>query len=203
MIRPAQKLHHLHKLRKNLKLAIKLPGDVAECGVGYGGTACRILGWLKEYGSAKPLHLFDTFTGMPDLLTPEEWEIENRYRAKRLNRNKEYHPLVGGNLPNVDEFDEEFPTLNYVLHPGLFEETLPAFDRPLCFIHIDSDLYVSTCQALDMMNRLLVIGGRAIIHDYKSKEFPGVEQAISEKIDLNNFELIEHTYQATLIRHAI
>lgn len=197
---PIQKKHHLHKLYKNLKRTIELDGDIAECGVGFGGTAQLLSEWLQKFKADKVLHLFDTFTGMPDLLTQEERDIQTHQKQKKESFNKVYKPLVGGNVGNP--YNLGLPENKFIVHAGLFSDTLPTFDTPLCFIHIDPDLYVSTCQALDMMNRLLVVGGCAIVHDYENREFPGIKLAIREKVDFNKYELEEHTHQAILTRKA-
>ena len=47
------------------------PGDIAECGVYTGGTAHLLSLVLSADSRVRALHLFDTFSGMPETAIPE------------------------------------------------------------------------------------------------------------------------------------
>jgi hypothetical protein len=96
-------------------------GLVAEFGVA-GGASLRNLARL----TSRQVHGFDSFGGLPG-----DWS-GTREAAGAFTQK--------GRLPKVPA--------NAVLHPGWFEETLPAFlaahPGPAAFIHVDCDIYTST-----------------------------------------------------------
>src|SRR5262245_15414026 len=55
--------------------SLRLPGDVAECGVYLGGTSQRLARYLEQYKSEKTLHMFDWFGGVPDIAIEEEKQL--------------------------------------------------------------------------------------------------------------------------------
>ncbi len=62
LVEPADAWYHVYHW---LKIATKVPGDLAECGAGEGHTSASILTALNEFGeSRKQLHLFDRFDGV-------------------------------------------------------------------------------------------------------------------------------------------
>lgn len=143
-----------------LKHASKLEGEVAEVGVYRGGTA-KV---LAEACPDKPIHLFDTFKGMPDIL-----EVDKH--------------LIGAfdetSIEEVREYLKEYP--NVYLYPGIFPSTIEAVkDKKFCFVHCDADIYKSTFDCLDFFYTRMVKGGVMLFHDYNFRQCPGVKKAISE-----------------------
>lgn len=51
--------------------ALKVEGVFVECGVGYGANAAAMLQASIDAGDQRPLHLFDSFQGIP-LAGPED-----------------------------------------------------------------------------------------------------------------------------------
>lgn len=174
-----QKACELETLSRTLRLALLVEGDIAECGVGNGGTAVR-LAWQVEYRD-RTLHLFDTFNGMPDLLTQEELR-------KRLGLHAE--PIIEGTCQGLESVVLEWcvkycPTET---HPGLFYDTMPGFDKHLCFVHVDADQFVSTLDAIAMVHRCLVVGGYVVFHDYGTQTWGGVKKAVDVAVDPHRYE---------------
>jgi hypothetical protein len=52
--------------------ALDADGDVADCGVRAGDTAPERVRYIEWRGIANTVHLFDTFAGFPDDITPAE-----------------------------------------------------------------------------------------------------------------------------------
>ena len=68
---------------------------------------------------------------------------------------------------------------NVRLHSGWFEDTLPEFQQsiglqPLALMHIDCDLYSSTCTILDALAANIVPGTIIIFDEYLN--YPGWQQ---------------------------
>src|SRR5947209_3289736 len=76
-----------------------LPGEVAEVGVYKGGSA-RMLAYLL---ARKPVHLFDTFAGMPPTNPEQDHHVQGDFNDTSLEAVRAYL----ADRPNV------------VLHPGI------------------------------------------------------------------------------------
>jgi O-methyltransferase len=156
-------------LYKYAKRALRTEGDFAEVGVYQGGSAeviCRIKG-------DRPLHLFDTFEGLPPLGVYDTNIIDHHdYKASE---------------EGVREF-LNYP--NVIFHKGLFPNFSGSIeDTRFCFVHIDVDLYQSTIDALKFFYPRVNSGGVILGHDYPITE--GVAKAFHEFFS-DKPELIEY-----------
>ena len=133
----------------------QLAGDIAEFGVWRGGVAKMI----SRFDSA-PIHLFDTFTGIPD-----------------------QDQFPGGHGPgdfadcSVAEVQALVP--NAILHVGVF----PHVVLPECrfkFAHVDFDTHQSTLAACEFLMDRMVPGGLVLFDDYEWKHCKGVASAIEQ-----------------------
>jgi hypothetical protein len=144
--------------------AIALEGACAEVGVFRGGSA-RMICAAK---GRRPLHLFDTFSGMPET-NPL---VDTHHRRG---------DFAATSAEGVRRYLEAFENVH--LHPGFFPDsaqgTLPD-DQRFCFVHLDVDIYESTLAALQFFYPRLVPGGAIISHDYRSLSTPGVRKAFDE-----------------------
>jgi SAM-dependent methyltransferase len=160
--------------------SLDVPGDIAECGVFAGDTSRELVRYVEHAGIDKVLHMFDTFAGLPPIVTEHE-------RAQ---------PSGGTVRPGLFRCDRDtvvarMGTLRrYVLHEGLFSETFATFDLPLCFIHADADLYVSTLDVIRLADRCLSPGGRIVFDDYCNPEFRGVTRAVDEALDPRRYDVV-------------
>lgn len=125
-------------------------GGVAEFGVYHGLSLRRLARHV-----AAPIHGFDSFEGIP-----EDWkpgEPKGSYSTR-------------GRMP-------EMPS-HVTLHRGWFEDTLPGFvasqQEKLRFVHVDCDLYSSTCTVLEGLRSLLQAGTVLLFDEYLG--FEGYEQ---------------------------
>ncbi len=155
-------------------------GDMAEVGV-YEGCSAKI---ISTASGGRPLHLFDTFAGLPDPDTDEQDRMSAGHYAASLAGVKAY--LSGQ------------PRLTY--YPGLFPETAgPASDRRFSFVHLDVDLKSSTLACLDFFYPRMVAGGVIITHDYSYLD--GVREAFAEFFATRRERPIElPTSQAMLVK---
>jgi heptosyltransferase-2 len=147
--------------------ASKCGGEVIEMGVYRGGSAAAIAWMLRRTGLERPVHLFDTFGGMPptmDLDTHEEFDFSDTSAAsvaESLNR------VVAG-----------FP---FQFHPGLFSETLPEVSQHhFCFAHVDADLYHSVREACEFAYPRMDADGIMLFDDYAAPSCPGAMKAVDE-----------------------
>src|SRR5262249_3867326 len=140
---------------------------VIEMGVYRGGSAAAI-GWmLRRAGLERPVHLLDTFGGMPPTMefdTHEEFDFSDTSAAavaESLNR------VVAG-----------FP---FRLHPGFFSDTLAEVsEHSFCFAHIDADLYHSVREACEFAYPRIDTGGVMLFDDYAAPSCPGAMKAVDE-----------------------
>jgi len=134
----------------------KLDGDIAEVGVFRGGSA-KLICELTD----KPVHLFDTFEGLPDLSeddNPKEF-CQGGYAAS---------------LESVQGYLK--PYRNARLYKGFFPSTArPIENRRFSFVHLDVDLYESTLGSLEYLYPRMNGGGVIISHDYQKSK--GVRNA--------------------------
>ena len=145
----AMMIHSLTKAQR------RIPGEMAEVGVYKGATAKLI---CEAKGEA-PLHLFDTFAGLP-----EPAEQDDGFFAGGM---------FSGQLDQVKQYLGEYKNLSF--YPGLFPETGDAItDKSFSFVYLDVDLYQSTKDSLEFFYPRMNTGGVILSHDY---QYPGVRQA--------------------------
>ncbi len=146
------------------------PGHMAEVGVYQGGSARLIC----EVKGETPLHLFDTFEGLPKAATPDG----------KVHRVSQY----ACSLESVSEYLQGFP--NVYFYKGLFPES--AAETPeaqYSFVHFDVDLYESTKACLEYFYPRMLPAGVMISHDYSV--LAGVKQAFEEFLADKPEEVIE------------
>ena len=150
-----------YTLYSSLLATKNLPGDTAEVGVYKGGTSRLIC----EVKGEKNLYLFDTFEGLPkttdnDLLVQQGW-------------------LHDTSLESVKNYLSDFENIHFL--KGIFPETTkPISDKKFSFVHLDTNLYQSTLDALEFFWPRMVNGGRIVSHDYNTNSMPGIKKAFSE-----------------------
>lgn len=155
----------------------KIAGDIAEVGVFWGGTA-RV---ICEAKLDRPLHLFDTFEGLP-----EPGRIDSAFRKG------EY----ACSLENVQSYLSAFSGVHF--YPGFFPETAaPVTHRKFSFVHLDVDLYESTLKALEFFYPRMDPGAIVISHDYVV--FPGVRNAFDEFFATKPEPVVELTGNQCLV----
>lgn len=149
---PAARLELLGLLAKRVCL---LPGAVAEIGVYRGGSAARLAYILP----GRPLHLFDTFEGLPEPgLDDGPTCTAGRFSASVLT--------VLAKVPDA------------IIHQGKLDACSHVPQIPYAFVHIDVDLFQSTFDVLTLFYPLVMPGGIIAVDDYGSKHTPGATRAV-------------------------
>lgn len=164
------------------RLAAVHGGALAEVGVYRGGTA-RL---LARACPGRPLHLFDTFRGMPHA----DAAID-RHRAG---------DFADTSLTAVRAFLADCPQA--VLHPGVFPETAAVVaDARFCLVHVDVDVEASVAAALAFFYPRVVPGGVLVFDDYDWVKTPGVRRALEAFLDgCPERPLVTARYQCTLVK---
>jgi hypothetical protein len=123
---------------------VTLPGSLLEFGVFKGGT----IRYIARQCPDRSVHGFDSFEGLPIA-----WGGTGHDRGA-------FH--AGGKLPRVPG--------NVELHRGLFDESLPRWERenqaPIAFLHVDCDLYQSTKTIFNVLQDRLHAGLVIVFDEY-------------------------------------
>jgi hypothetical protein len=134
----------------------KIDGDMAEAGVYLGGTAALML----TASSAKRIHLFDTFDGLPG--------TEGRFEKG------DWSAGVEQVRRNLDRWSDRIE-----FRPGFFPQSAAGAEHlRFSFVHLDLDLYQSTIDALRWFWPRMNPGAALLSHDYFTS--PGVVRAFEE-----------------------
>lgn len=137
----------------------KIEGDIAEVGVYKGGSAK-----LMRQATKKPLHLFDTFEGLPDLCAKD-----NPRQFQKGN--------YSASFESVKSYLNNYPNIHF--YKGLFPATAePIKGKKFSFVHLDVDIYESTLNSLKFFYPRMSGGGVIISHDYLGSE--GVKKAFDD-----------------------
>lgn len=158
-----------------------LAGEMAEVGV-YQGCSARLISLAS---GGRPLHLFDTFAGLPE---PGDAE-------RPFLRQHQYRSCIDA----VRDFMADRPEVSF--HQGLFPDTAaPVADRRFSFVHLDVDLKAGTRACLEFFYPRMVQGGIIMTHDYSFLD--GVKEAFTEFTADKPERVVElPTSQAILIRN--
>jgi len=149
-----------YQLYKIVGAAEKVKGEIAEVGVYMGGSAKIIC----EAKGRKPLYLFDTFEGLPEV-------------GKKDSSGQFYKSKFTTPFSEVKKYLSNYP--NVYFYKGFFPETADAIkDKKFSLIHLDVDLYGSTLTSLQFFYPRMSKGGVIVSHDYSY--VPGVKQAFDE-----------------------
>ena len=134
-------------------------GAFAEVGV-YKGASAKL---ICEAKGDKPLHLFDTFEGLP--------------QATKVDRNIHKIGQYKGSLESVQEYLGGYENLHY--HKGVFpDSTKSVEDTTYAFAHFDVDLYEGTLACLEYFYPRMITGSVMVSHDYDWAT--GVRKAFDE-----------------------
>lgn len=157
------------QLLANTRLAATTPpGDFAEVGVFYGGSA-EMLYRIAQL-QRRTLHLFDTFTGTPCAVPGlDKHEIGDEFAAPGAEEH------IRAQLPEAR------------LYVGVYPETHPKRLPPLAFVHCDCDQYDSYIAVIDNLWPLVVPGGILLFDDYPY--LAGAKRAVEERFAVADLKL--------------
>jgi O-methyltransferase len=159
-----------------------IPGAIVECGVWRGGSMMAAALSLLELGQRRPLHLFDTFDGMPPpadvdrdisgvaaagLLAAEDRRTGDTWAWSPLTDVRENLAATG------------YPAELVRFVAGRVEETIPEHaPEEIAILRLDTDWYESTLHELEHLFPRLAVGGVLIIDDYG--HWQGARRAVDE-----------------------
>jgi O-methyltransferase len=168
-----QRMNMYHLLSQ--VLAYGVPGEVVEVGCNEGQSSVLMRKVMDHYASARTLHVYDSFEGLPEA-RPKDGRIpfvaqDLKVPKANLIANFKYYGL---RLPEI--------------HEGWFNLTLPSgLPEQICFAHLDGDLDESILTSLEYVYPRLAKGAVCLVDDYADpaihsgwNELPGVKQACDE-----------------------
>ena len=173
------------RLKHYTQLANKLDGIFVEVGVYKGGSAEII---AKNKNEDKPLYLFDTFEGMPEVDTA----FDNHHRKNDFN-DTSYEAICAGvaSYKNVFVYKGVFPDV----HVDLIK------DQKFALVHIDVDIYKSHVDCLNFFYPRMVDNGIIVLDDYERPTCKGATIAIDEFLkDKPEVPVWKINYQACIVK---
>ena len=139
----------------------EIKGDLAEVGV-YKGRSAKIICLAK---GKRPLHLFDTFAGLPS--------ADHRIDPAFL-----YKGLYAASFFEVKKYLKKYQNVYY--YKGVFPKTAGRVkNRKFSLVHLDCDTYKSTKASLEFFYPRMNRGGVIVSHDYFGPA-KGVTKAFDE-----------------------
>lgn len=148
--------------------AREIAGDFAEFGVFRGGTALLAAQILADAGDRRPLHLFDSFAGMPTTSDGEPYNAGDF----RPGSAEDVRRLVGTAGANVR------------LHVGYIPDTfVDTGIEQLAFAHIDVDLWNSVHECIEFVYPRVVAGGLIVFDDYGFPSCARARQAVDQAFE--------------------
>lgn len=159
--------------------ALGVPGMILECGVAKGGSALVLAAAKKK---ERCLHLFDTFTGIPQPSSRDGEDVHQRYaRIQQGKAGRNYY----GYMKNLLVHDKLVFSSNglahaehsVTFHKGLFNETVKCGGK-VAYAHLDGDWYESVRGVLVAIEPYLVTSGLIVFDDVS--HWSGAKTAFEE-----------------------
>lgn len=139
-------------------VGLDVPGSVYECGVYWGGTAYL----LATLANGRPVKLFDTFTGMPEV---SEYDLHKKGDFADTDLDLVRSTFIA--FPNVE------------IYAGFIPDTFPE-DDVIAFAHVDVDIFQSVWDCCEYIVPRLSPGGVIVFDDYGFPSCPGAKKAVDE-----------------------
>lgn len=155
----------------------KVAGTCAELGVYQGNFAKEI---NKVFYDRK-LYLFDTFEGFVD--SDCKSEISRGYT--NYNKTGYFANTTENMVMEKMKYKE-----NVMICKGFFPRSAIGIEEEWGFVNIDADLYEPTLAGLEYFYPRMLRGGIILVHDYFSKAFYGVKDAVKYYCKNNNISYI-------------
>ena len=161
----------------------EIPGDIVECGVWKGGSMmASAFGLLALDSTQRQLHLYDTFTGMPEA-AQVDIDMFGRPARELMRQATPEAELIRArcSLGEVKEalMQTRYPWEKIHFVPGRIETTLPEHaPDEIALLRLDTDWYQSTYHALEHLYPRLVEGGVLIVDDYG--HWQGAKKAVDD-----------------------
>lgn len=184
----------------------RVEGDILEFGV-FTGVSLALLAQGQAFdpkGMTRRIVGFDSFDGLPPSA-----EQHARWIEGDCATNHGSHPLAETGARVTPQITRElFEACGLAapeLHAGLFDQTVPAVVpsvyRAAAIVHVDCDLYESTCTALEAIEPALRDGTVLLFDDwfhYRANPHKGEARAFHEFLALHpHWEAVHYRSYAT------
>lgn len=172
-------LHHLLYFKEVYDLIRDKQGDIVECGVGHGHSLYKLCMLSTFEGKGRKITAFDSFEGFPEPTADDvckqtakkgQWKVATPASIRQL-------------ILEEGKIDAGYLDAHLSFVPGFFEDTMPHVSpRPIAFLHLDVDLYLSYKSTLEKLWPMVVEGGVVCFDEYNQflDKWPGAVKAIDE-----------------------
>lgn len=150
-------------------------GCFIESGVKQGSCSVIMAQCLQRKG-----YLFDTWKNLPHFGKFDAFNQKRRTRLrKRIRKGKDTYDECVNNLKKNNVYE-----LCKMIR-GDICKTVPKFIKKhpnlsVSLVHSDSDIYAPTKVTFEEFWPFLIDGGMILVHDYKTKQWPGIEKSVDE-----------------------
>ncbi len=146
-------------------------GAVVEFGCYEGTTSLYIRRLLDSYHSDGPLHVYDSFEGLPEKTSRDMSVAGDQFRAGALYATKK------ALLTHFHKARLRPP----IVHKGWFNQ-LSDHDVPndILYAFLDGDYYESIRDSLRVITPKLQAGAVIVVDDYANEALPGAQRAVDE-----------------------
>jgi O-methyltransferase len=166
-----------------IKQALKVYGELWECGVYQGGTAYLLKSLRDESAASKIVRLFDSFAGMP-----------------KTDDLKDVHKAGDFANTSLDAVRSLVGTDGVEYHAGFIPQTFEGLRvEQIAFAHVDLDLHDAILESCKFIYPRLSRGGVMLFDDYGFPSCPGARIAVDDFFkDKPEFPMVLPTGQALL-----
>lgn len=156
---PMEPMWSLYKAVRYL-VEKRIPGDMVECGVFFGGASMLIAKTLLSLGdTSRRLWLYDSFEGFVGAQAGDDVTWYGDSIDVRIDN---FEGIARGNVASTG-----YPMDNVRIVPGDIEKIAPDNENSeIALLRLDTDTYHSTAAELEYFFPKLVQGGVLIIDDY-------------------------------------
>lgn len=182
-----RQIRNLFYYEKVYQRVANLNGSIVECGVGKGRSFLFFSYFAHQEGKGKHVWGFDSFEGFPE---PTENDVSPRNPKK--GEWSGFSPTDMREILRGAGFSAEWIKEYIHLIKGFFDKTLDSYTGgPIALLHIDSDLYESYKDPLEVLFPQVVAGGLVIFDEYNRPNWPGAKKAVDEYFKDTDY-VIEH-----------
>lgn len=188
----ALRMIHLYNLLKRIS---EIPGNIVECGVGWGRSLYALCLLEQANPKGRSVYGFDSFEGFPEPSEEDEyWKYgikKGRYKTNPASVIR--HLLKSG-------ISQEFIREKVNIVKGYFCDSLHKYGKaPIALLHLDVDLYLSYKECLEYFYPLVVRGGIIAFDEYQSiGMYSGCKKAVDEYLngreEILKSEIIDRYY---------
>jgi hypothetical protein len=164
-----------------------IPGDMVECGTWRGGCGLAMMMAQREaFGRVeRTVHFFDSFEGLPPV-EQRDGPAARQWQASTADN------CVASREELVETLNKfHFAPTEYVIWPGMFEDTLPCFltltsmvEHTIALLRLDGDWYASTETCLRLLMPRVADSATVIVDDYYA--WDGCARAVHDYMSRND-----------------